>query len=479
MPRAPFAVPFLLALAAILSGCVASPPEDTMAPATAASSSAARVVIAHVDTGINPYHAAFRDESPLAYAHPSTYLPGYPADAPALNLSLHEVDIETAFAKDEAVWASVESGVMYWIPGTRIVGAISMGQGGTNCPYVDHPPANLLGADCEDRPILDDHGHGTMTASRMAAAEHSLAPTARIVSVEGFGGDSVRWLADQGWIDVQTNSWLGFVPPPVDGYTTQIGDAFAYAAERMVTLAASGNGAAYLMGFAPTPTYLLDTAAPGVILVGAHDNGFVTPWSGAPPHVIADGFGGWRADHDTLDGMRPDGVACCTSAASPYAAGGAAAIVLEARRILGDPLTGAREGVLAQGPAGLVEDGPLADGDLTLSELRAVLTRTATPRPTEGPDDGVAHWMGTGAMPEPTDLPQNPYCVGCWTAPVKYSQLPDGPFLVAHAGYGAVDPGSVELAKSALRAETPLPERAVEDAFFAADQTVRGALFPS
>src|SRR5687767_7410171 len=41
-------------------------------------------VVALIDTGINPYNAAFRDRSPLAQRHPSTYIPNYPTNARTL-----------------------------------------------------------------------------------------------------------------------------------------------------------------------------------------------------------------------------------------------------------------------------------------------------------------------------------------------------------------------------------------------------------
>ncbi|HEX2021733.1 MAG TPA: S8/S53 family peptidase [Candidatus Thermoplasmatota archaeon] len=470
----------LLALAVAFAGC-AAPAEDALAPADAGADAlaGARVVIAHVDTGINPYSLAFRDESPLAWVHPSRYLPGYPEDAPALRLSLNETDYAKAYEADKAVWDSVERDRLYWIPGTRIVGAVSFGPGGTNCPPAATPPLSYVPGDCADRPILDDHGHGTMTASRMASREGSLAPDARIVTVEGPGAHAVRWLADQGWIDAQTNSWLDFVPPPASDAVDGISEAFAHAASRMAVFAASGNGAGYVLGFAPTPTYVLDTAAPGVVLVGAHDNGRVAPWSGAPAHVLADGFGGLSAAVDSVDAFGPTPVSCCTSAASPYAAGGAAAMILAAREILGDPLTGVRDGVLAQGPEGLVAGGPLADGDLTLDELRDLVTKTATARPAQGPHDGDMHWGSQGAPPSPTNPAGNPYCLGCWGTPIAFSQVPEGVPLVAHAGYGSVDPLSLDLALQVLRGEMPLPERATEDAFFALDAQARAAIFGS
>ncbi|HVL88440.1 MAG TPA: S8/S53 family peptidase [Candidatus Thermoplasmatota archaeon] len=494
----------LVALALLLSGCAAPPPEEapeeTLEPAVegpepeepvSADPPAPPVappppprepvvVVAHVDTGINPYHAAFRDDSPRAREHPCTYIDGYPCDVPALNLTLNASSYDEALASDRAVWESVQPRQLHWIPGTKIVGAMRWSPGGTNCPAVAPiPPASILSQTCEDLPILDDHGHGTMTASRSAAALHSLAPEARFVSIEGLSGAAVRWIADQGWIDVQTNSWGSLLPHPVpDALGAGIASAFEYAASRMVTLAASGNGLAFFNGFATWPTYLAATMPPGVVIVGAHDNGRATLWHGQPAHVVADAYAGWTALSRSLDEYASHPISCCTSAASPYAAGGAAAIVLEARRILGDTGAGVREGVVAAGPAGRVPDGPLADGVFTLDEFRQVYFRTAQSRPTATEDDGLAHWLSEPRAPDHTEYGPgaNPFCQGCWTTPIPYDSVPANVPLVLLLGYGGINVHSLATAREVLHGRAPLPERSMEDGFFALDSTLRGIL---
>jgi hypothetical protein len=444
-------------------------------------------VVALIDTGINPYNVAFRDRSPIAYRHPSTYIPGYPKTAPALRVTL-DVPYAQAMARDAKLWASVRPATLYWIPGTRIVGAISFGSGGTNCPYAPAPPANSVNGPCTEHAILDDHGHGTMTASRAAGSPHSLAPQARIVEIEGLGGKAVRWAADRGWIDVQSNSWIDLTPPPASGlqpeddgefwgYSTS--NAFAHAVSRTVTIAASGNGAAYLAGAAPTPTYVLSTAPPGVILVGGHDNGRATLWAGAPPHVVADAYAGYAAVRDSSTAYRPDPIACCTSAAAPYAAGGATAIVREARRILGDRRSGIRNGVVARGPARLVSRGPLADGVFTLEELRRVFLATSEAIPRAGRDDGDTHWTGDGSSPElvPYGLGSNPFCAACTTTPYRWDQAPQGSDLYPFVGYGAINERSVALASRVLRGLVTLPGRAAADGHYAQDQELREVFF--
>ena len=433
-------------------------------------------VVAHIDTGINPYNKNFRDRSKLAYEHPSTYIPGYPKEALALRLSL-DLPYEQAIEKDADTWKLLQRGKLYWIPGTKIVGAISMGAGGASCPLVKVPTVLATNdGTCKEHMILDDAGHGTMTGSRAAGLLTSLAPDARLVTIEGLGANSVQWAAAQGWIDVQTNSWLSLIPPPVPSAVT---DAFADATTKMFTLAASGNGTAFVTGVAPTPTYLLSTAPPGVVLVGGHDNGKATLWSGAPPHVVADAYAGPTAIHNSSTEVRPDPISCCTSASSPYAAGGAAALIEEARRILGDRTTGADDGVLARGPCGVVESGPLADGDFTLEELRELFFHTAQPHPVEGEHDGLIHWAGDPRLPDNAEYGPggNPFCLGCTTTPAPWSAIPEQVDTYPFIGYGGINEHSVELGKQVLQGGKEAPTRESADAQYEVDQSIRELMF--
>jgi Subtilase family len=470
-----------LAVLMALSGAFSAAPGSGASPAVMRLSAGARharpsAVVALIDTGINPYSKAFRDRSKLAYKHPSTYLHGYPRKSKGLRLSLG-LPYKKAIKKDARVWKTVQPNKLYWIPGTRIVGAISMGAGGTNCPVVDPPPANALQrTGCAEHRILDDHGHGTMTASRAAGAGHSLAPRSRIVAIEGLGAQSVTWAADQGWIDVQSNSWISLIPPPLPNAVSR---AFDYASDKTLTLAASGNGSAYIAGVAPTPTYLLSTAPDGVVLVGGHDNGKMTLWAGAPPHVVADAYAGYAAPRNSTGRMRPHPIACCTSAASPYAAGGATAIVAEARKILGFDGSGMEGGVVACGPRHRVHAGPLMDGTFTMSELKNVLFHTAEAHPRKGRDDGKVHWAGDPRAPDYTEYGPgaNPFCQGCTTTPVAWKDVPGQTEAYPLVGYGGINERSVALASKVLRGKKKLPPRDAADALYELDQTVRSAFF--
>jgi hypothetical protein len=124
--------------------------------------------------------------------------------------------------------------------------------------------------------------------------------------------------------------------------------------------------------------------------------------------------------------------------------------------------------------------GPFADGALNLTELHQLVRATASPRPLEGPDDGLLHWLGYAPDEtpiDPTNPGENPYCVGCWATSVRWTEVPDeAPALYQLVGFGSVERYSVAHALSVLRGELPVPERLLEDTLFAADQAARAGL---
>lgn len=451
-----------------------------------------RVVIAHIDSGINPYHEVFRDRSKLAYTHPSKYVPGYPKDAQALRLTLNAPSFEAAFKADRKIWEGLLTrwndpdgqasltGKVFWIPGTKIIAATRFSPGGTWCPVVDAvtlPPAVVH--DCPDYPILDDLGHGTMTSSRMGGRGTSLCPECRIVSIEGLGAEQVAWAAEQGWIDVQTNSWGNLVPHPVFWAADEAsGGSFARdledAAKKHLVYFASGNGAAFALGWTTWPSQMGPTLVPGALWVGAHDNGKIAHWSGSPAHLVADGFKGLTAGNRSVKGLERSPFACCTSAASPYAASEGAAIILQARRLLGDGRIGFRGGVAARGRARGIKSGPLADGRLTLGELQMLVKHTAQARPQAGKHDGDAHWASGPSAPAlvPFGPGDNAYCEGCWTLPVEWSAIPEDAPAYPLIGYGGANEFSLRTAFDVLRGQAA-PDRSEVDEFFASEAALR------
>jgi len=452
----------VIVVAAFLGGSVPASAKGRKAGPTS--------TIAIIDTGINPYHATFRDDSPLARKHPSTYLPGFPKDAIALQLSFDEPDYWSAVRKDcEAIWSKVETGKLYWFPGTKIVGAITFSpQEEIPCPA----PEPAAGGR-----ILDDGGHGTMTASRAASFEYGSCKECRVVAVQFSGNglnkkdamDSIGWSAkNASWIDAQSNSWGPLVPiwdPSGQGQLVGASPDMVRKVEEVsqahLAFWASGNGAAFRGGALGHPTLLSPHLTPSAISVGGHDSGYVNVWPGFPPHLVSDSCASWAALHTEMEKSAED-VGSGTSAATPFVAGGAGRILVEARRILGDRSVGVHKGVVASGTKGVVAKGPLVDGEFSVEEWRRLLMTTATPRPQAQHEDG-------------------PTCGAEWApynaTPIPWSDVPDGYPEYLHIGYGAVDGPSHDAALAVLEGRAEMPDRSRTDAFFSADDTARRALY--
>jgi hypothetical protein len=437
-----------------------------------AASAESNAVVAFLDTGINPYHEVYRDSSPRASQHPSTYLPSFPKDAEALHLSFGILDYADAVAADcERVWKKIVPGKLYWFPGTRIVGAVSF--------MVDQTGFDCSSGDSYNARILDNNGHGTMVSSRAASKHYGACRDCLIVAAHwsstlGSRDEAMaalRWTAaNSHWIDAQSHSWGPIAPfwdPAVGENVELAGIAGAdpefvrvveMTSQRNLAFWATGNGTAFRAGVLGHPTLLSPHLTPSAIGVGGHDSGHVTTWPGFPPHLVSDACGSWAAHPDDT-AQSGDSVGSGTSAATPFVAGGAAKILKDARTLLGDPRVGVHGGAVARGPAGLVPSGPLADGVLTLAEWRELLYKTATARPKAQFEDG----------PPCLDPVYGP-------TPAKWEDVPESYPEYTSIGYGAVDDPATALAGQVLRGTVPMPDRARTDEFFARDAELRAAL---
>lgn len=285
------------------------------------------------------------------------------------------------------------------------------------------------------------------------------------------------WVAEQPWIDLQSNSW-GHFPhayPLKPGERAQIQRAAAL----HPTFFAGGNGLYTSFGVTGHPAWPDNAAGvDGVITVGAHDNGKPTLWSVTLPHVVADGLAAPALAHESFDKMREEG-AGGTSGSTPFAAGAFAKMILEARRALGDRGTGVRGGdiVVAAPGAKLPPQGPLSDGRLSLEEAKLVYLHTANPRPVEEEEwDGeqysqVCDPLTGRAFQDPERGPV--FCTIFLTAPLDFEDIPPGVPAYYFVGYGQVGEGTLQVAREVLLGRTPLPKRPVEDVFFGADSAVR------
>ncbi len=466
----------LLATTVLFVGLTVAAPAVGAKAATRAAEPTA--VVAIIDTGINPYHVVFRDDSARAYKHPSTYIPGYPKDAQALRLSFGEKKYWDAVKKDcERVWSKIELGKLYWFPGTKIVGGITFQDPG-DIPC-DAPEPRAGGR------ILDAGGHGTMTASRATSVEYGACKECLVVAVQfptslpllAPSGttqpaiDAIQWAASNAdWIDAQSNSWGPFTPvwdptgqAGLFAANPEIVRAVEEVSQKHLAFWASGNGALFRFGIVGHPTLLTPHLGPSAVIVGGHDSGYVTTWPGFPPHVVSDACASWAAYHTEMR-KSAENVGAGTSAATPFVAGGAVRILLEARRALGDEHTGIVNGIVAQGPNGLVKEGPLADGEFTMEEWKETLFKTASPRPQAIHEDGPT-------CPLDADT-------GLYTpTPIRWSDVPPGYPEYLHIGYGAVDSEAVKLAFDVLLGKIGLPDRAATDQYFALDRQARQATY--
>jgi hypothetical protein len=410
-------------------------------------------VIGINDSGLNPYHFEFSaqtypDPDVLALTknftrHPSEYIPGYPKDAAAIPITLGQGYWP---AKDAGIWdlkdathpTGLEYGKLYWIPGTKIIGATQ--------------PAALSCSNCEAgaHVILDDDGHGSGSSSVSVGNRYGYCPTCLLVIEKGLNAGPA---AGYSWIDIQSNSWGAIANVPLDLVFSNNAKVTKAAAERGQTiLFASGNGAANAFD-APISTYgTANTGPDWNVVVGAirRDNQRAIVGDGTPSHLSSWG------DGNLPSACRTGTVSQCafggTSAATPYTAGVFGNVLTEVRRVIGDNSVGQRPGqVAAQGVA--VPNSPyLADGKLTRAELREAVFKTAFPLNQDNAQT----------------IPIYPYPL---TAPYQ------GDINVLFEGYGAATPNSAKRAVDVLTGKMPLPVREAEDRFFAIDRQIRDTIW--
>jgi hypothetical protein len=413
-------------------------------PERLAVDTTAVTVIGIADTGINPYHLEFSadtypDPDVLALTdnfdrHPSEYIPGYPAEAEALPITTGAGYFPEG---DTALWngnQTIEPGKMYWIPGTKVVGAIDAG-GSTGVTSGDDP-----------HPILDDNGHGSGSASVSAGNRYGYCPTCLLVVVEALDETVVAGLP---WVDISSNSF-GYVGGVPIGLAVGGSEETKTAAERgQTTLFAAGNGVGNAFDV-PISTYGSDQTGPDWnISVGAlrRDNQRAIVGDGIPVHISAWG------DGNLPSACRTGTVGQCafggTSAATPYTAGVFGTVLTEVREAVGDGQSGQKPGQVVAEGLSLDESVYLGDGELTRAELREAVLRTAEPLNTEN-------------EPSPYPYPL--------TAPYTDAN-------VLFEGYGAATPHSAERAVDVLLGRTQMPERPFEDEFFALDRQVRDSLY--
>lgn len=419
------------------------------------------VVIAVPDTGINPYHEEFSAESypgNLSLTeNPADYIEGYPESAQRLDLSL---DRPFAQAVENDRWHTVEEETLYWIPGTKIVGAYH---------------AHSTGEE-DTTAILDKDGHGTHSASVATGNTLGACPSCLLVAINGFRGYS--WAIQQPWIDLVSNSWgtsdnaglpngptevdrIGPLSFPESGAAEDLRGAVT---RGQTVLWASGNG--YANAFlTPQPTYTSPFKGPDwTINVGgtrafngithcdcSRDEGAAVT-SGQPVDVSSYAVGYIpAASHESTQGRDQHSG---TSAATPRVAGEMGEVLLAARQALGDRIGTTRDPAIAEGPpVSGAHPGMLGDGKLTRAELERAIKLTAQHSQSESVDV-VPVTPPTFLVPEPL-------------LPAQY----------VVEGWGVVADRTGEHAREVVLGQAPIPDRPLDQKAADADEANREALW--
>lgn len=359
------------------------------------------VVIAVVDTSINPYHWDYlaekmpqhlnddaSDDLPLD-EDPATWLPGHPGAAAfasytPMNLTLTPDDekASTADAFDEDIqeWGQVRNSEgarndqvhMYWMPGTKVIGHVAFSDTAPGAPVTTW--------------AQDSHGVGTSSVS--VGNIHGTCPNCLLVYVHGSTEQAAQWVAAQDWIDLQTNSFghgfianftLGLIRDLV--YTGTDLEIQRNAVERgQAILFSGGNGLANDFSVPHTNLVSSEKGPDWVITVGAiSPTGGSFSGHGKPSDVasLGDGYPSATGGDGSVTAAGDFGG---TSNATPVVAGIYGEALYRLRRAAPGDNRIQADGVIATTAAGCGAanaDCALADGKLTVHEMRTALYRAA------------------------------------------------------------------------------------------------------
>lgn len=302
-----------------------------------------RVVVAVIDTGINPYHQYFNTGGSLYKdARPSSVTPAvlkeFGIDEDHIITLTRTGNFAADFAKDKAQFAAIEQGEPYWFEGTNVIG-------------ISFLPQNRL------RPDGTADTHGISTAASVLTAN----PAAIVVAVEAPSVAAEDW---------------AFAHPAVDIVTTSYGTPTSVPTLKHLSSSYTGavtNGKAHFGAAANDPSYSTFDGTSGpwwTIGISGYEEGEGngrSAASGSIPDFVGDYTQELPACRSCEHGLQMKNG---TSFATPRSAGTFSKILLEARRGAG------HVGGISTGGA----DGPLmVDGTRRLSvwDIRRALEEAA------------------------------------------------------------------------------------------------------
>ncbi|MGI8407551.1 MAG: S8 family serine peptidase, partial [Actinomycetota bacterium] len=340
-PRNVWPSPFA-AISIIAALFVSLAPAEAKAPLSAGGKP--RVVVAVIDSGINPYHEYFNSGGPLyGKRKPSSVTPQVLREfgiAKDQIITLTRTGNFTAdYAHDKAQFDKIKKGEPYWFKGT-----------------------NVIGISFEDSDFLRPDGNASSHGIGTAAAVLTANPEAVVVTVEGISDESEKW---------------AFTYPAVDIITTSYGPVTSAPTLAHLSSSYTGvvdNGKAHFGAAANDPTYagLDETSGPWwSIGIAGYAEGSTNGRqlsSGNVPDFVGDFTQELPYCRSCEEGMES---VSGTSFATPRSAGTFSKILLSACRAAG------HRGGIVKSPK---EKGPLLVSgryDLTVWEMRRALEEAA------------------------------------------------------------------------------------------------------
>ena len=369
------------------------------------------VVVAVIDSGMNPYHwdflaskmpqhlnAGSQDDLPLDQ-DPASWVPGHPgaqafASYQALNLSVADAASDPQMVPSElheqdlAEWSKINYSEgstndainMYWIPGTKVIGHVAFGGAfGLVEPTTSNVVDGLLGPSTGPVDTFASESHGIGSASVSTGNYHGTCPNCVLVYVHGPSEWANEWVAAQDWIDLQTNSWgLSLTGGAVRdniyaGSNTEIQRIGVERGQSWFQSAGNGLANAFTV---PSSTLLSSQKGPDwIVTVGA-----IEPEGSSVGHNRPVDVSSLGTDYPSAtgggDSVTAEGDFSGTSNATPVISGIYGQALYRLRRLFDGPSRMQVEGVIASGPARCGEANAqcaMADGQLTVHELQQAL----------------------------------------------------------------------------------------------------------
>jgi hypothetical protein len=333
----------------------------------------ARVVVAVIDSGINPYHEYFHARGPLYKdSKPSSVTPAVLKEFGIGKDNIIEItrtgDFAKDFAKDKKQFANIEEGEPVWFKGTNIIGISFLGDG------------QRL------RPDGNASAHGIGTAGAVLTAN----PEAIVVTVEDISATSEEWAFTHPAVDIITTSYGPVTSVPTGGH---LSNSYTGVVK---------NGKAHFGAAANDPTYSTfdETSGPwwsiGIAGFEEGTSGGRQIMSGNIPDFVGDFTQDLPYCRSCESGLESVGG---TSFATPRSAGTFSQILLATRRDRHH-----RGGIVKtkEGPSLVGGKDPLTVWEMRRALEQAAYYPTSADFSTEGgvdtavPVNDVAPWVQTG-----------------------------------------------------------------------------------